>query len=85
MASSSAQGEGQVYKLRAVLQVKHSNAQCSSFNNTIIIMSTAGSQHGREAGGRGDGAGRGSAHRQQGQECQVNRIQFHLIPIIQLA
>ena len=41
MASSSVQGEGKVYKLRAVLQVKHLNAQCSCFNNTIIIMSNA--------------------------------------------
>ena len=43
-------------------------------------MLTAGPQHGREAGGRGDGAGRGAAHRQQGQECQVNNFDFHRFP-----
>ena len=46
----------------------------------INTISTAGPQHGREAGGRGDGTGRGSTHRQQGQECQVTNIDFHRFP-----
>ena len=41
-------------------------------------MSTAGPQYGREAGGRGDGARRGSPYRQQGQECQVMTIDLLL-------
>ena len=46
----------------------------------INILSIAGPQHGREAGGRGDGARRGSPYRQQGQECQVTNVDFHRFP-----